>query len=202
MKRTLSQAKYPIIGFSHFALVSRCSIASCRKLACTFRRDTLRAVDVRIGSPKEIEMNRLLKNALLGLAVAATTLSVLPSAQAGDGWRRNNRYNHYNRYDSGDVVAAGVLGLAVGALAAGVAAAARPGYYYYDRVPAYGEPVYRERVYREGPVRAYQARTYARGLEPWSPEWYDYCESRYRSFNPRTGTFTGYDGVRRFCAGY
>ena len=78
---------------------------------------------------------------------------------------------------------------------------------YYDRVPVYGrpvyrEPVYRERLYREGPVRGTYARTYATGLEPWSPQWYDYCESRYRSFNPRTGTFTGYDGVRRFCAGY
>ena len=151
-------------------------------------------------------MNCLLKTALLGLAVTATTLSTLPSAQAGDGRYRNNRYNNYNRYDSGDLVAAGVLGLAVGALAAGVASATRPGY-YYDRVPVYGrpvyrEPVYRERLYREGPVRGTYARTYATGLEPWSPEWYDYCESRYRSFNPRTGTFTGYDGVRRFCAGY
>ena len=72
-------------------------------------------------------MNRLLKTALLGLAVTATTLSTLPSAQAGDGRYRNNRYNNYNRYDSGDLVAAGVLGLAVGALAAGVASATRPG---------------------------------------------------------------------------
>ncbi|PSJ60580.1 BA14K family protein [Kumtagia ephedrae] len=149
-------------------------------------------------------MNRLLKSAVLGLAVAATTLATLPAAQAGDGWRRH----HHNRYDSGDMVAAGVLGLAVGALAAGVATAPEPDYYepvYREPVPVYREPVYREPVYRERvrvyrevePARDYYA--YRGALEPWSPEWYDYCSSRYRSFNARTGTFTGYDGVKRFC---
>ena len=148
-------------------------------------------------------MNRLLKSAVLGLAVTATTLSALPAAQAGDGWRR------HHRYDSGDVAAAGVLGLAVGALAGAAAAAPGPDYYYDGPVyadPAYREPIYREyrepvRVYREvrpRPARVYEP-VYAGSLEPWSPEWYDYCESRYRSFNPRTGTFTGYDGERYFC---
>lgn len=37
------------------------------------------------------------------------------------------------------------------------------------------------------------------GLEPWSPEWYDYCEGKYRSFNPRTGYYTTYGGEQRFC---
>lgn len=37
------------------------------------------------------------------------------------------------------------------------------------------------------------------GPPPWSPDWYAYCSSRYRSFNPRTGYFMGYDGVPRFC---
>lgn len=36
-------------------------------------------------------------------------------------------------------------------------------------------------------------------LEPWTPEWYDYCASRYRSFNARTGYFTAYSGRKKFC---
>jgi hypothetical protein len=156
-------------------------------------------------------MNRLLKSAVFGLAVAATTLSALPAAQAGDGWRRHN-YNRYHGNSDGDLVAAGVLGLAVGALAAGVATAPQ----YYEPEPVYAEPVYREPVYRErvrvyrdvrprpAPDRGYYVEepevVYATGaLDPWSPEWYDYCEGRYRSFNPRTGTFTGYDGEAHFC---
>ena len=39
----------------------------------------------------------------------------------------------------------------------------------------------------------------AYSLEPWSAAWYDYCEARYRSFDPDTGTYTGYDGRTRFC---
>ncbi|MEI9413208.1 BA14K family protein [Mesorhizobium salmacidum] len=38
-----------------------------------------------------------------------------------------------------------------------------------------------------------------RYAEPWTHEWYVYCSYRYRSFNPRTGTFTGYDGEQYFC---
>jgi hypothetical protein len=37
------------------------------------------------------------------------------------------------------------------------------------------------------------------GLEPWTDEWYDYCESRYRSFNPETGMFLAYSGEYRLC---
>ena len=149
-------------------------------------------------------MSRLLKSAALGLAVAATTLTAIPAAQAGDGWRRHHHRHH--GHGSGDLVAAGVLGLAVGALAAGVATAAEPDYYVYEPEPVYREPVrvYREVRPRPRPVRDYYVSgpevVYAQGaLEPWTPAWYDYCESRYRSFNPSTGTFMGYDGQSHFC---
>ncbi len=155
-------------------------------------------------------MNRFLKTAVLGLAVAATTVATLPAAQAGD-WRRHDGWRHHNR--GGEAIAAGVLGLAVGALVAG-AANSRPDYYVDDygvarsygrpvyAEPVYGEPVYREPRVRPSPVRRYYEPqvVYAnRSIEPWSPAWYRYCESRYRSFNARTGTFVGYDGVARFC---
>lgn len=51
-----------------------------------------------------------------------------------------------------------------------------------------------------GQVRVRQAPARAQGRpEPWSPAWYDYCGSKYRSFNPKTGYFTTYGGDKKFC---
>lgn len=36
-------------------------------------------------------------------------------------------------------------------------------------------------------------------FEPWTARWRHDCERRYRSFNPRTGYYMGYDGRRHFC---
>jgi BA14K-like protein len=128
-------------------------------------------------------MNRFFKTAMLSVAVAATTLATLPVANAGDRyWRRGGYYHHHYHSDGGDLAVAGILGLAAGALAVGIAS--QP------------EPVY---AYRR-PIREYPATGYYGGaLEPWSPEWYDYCSDRYRSFSPRSGTFIGYDGREHFC---
>ncbi|WP_321339700.1 BA14K family protein [Breoghania sp.] len=60
----------------------------------------------------------------------------------------------------------------------------RPGYYY-----------------RRGPVappRYYRPRGYGRPV-PGTREWYAYCASKYRSFNPRTGLYLAYSGKYRRC---
>ncbi len=45
-----------------------------------------------------------------------------------------------------------------------------------------------------------QQRVYYRYRpRPWTPEWYDYCMSKYRSFNPETGYYRTYSGRYRFC---
>ncbi len=93
------------------------------------------------------------------------------------GYRNPRGYGRYRpyyshgryRYDDGAAVAAGVAGLAVGAILGGALAAPRQPAYVYAN-PA-----------------------------PWTPAWYRYCESRYRSFDPGSGTFLGYDGRRHFC---
>jgi hypothetical protein len=144
---------------------------------------------------RSTDMNRILKTSILSAAVAATTLVTLPAAQAGDHWRHSNRH-HYSRHSGGnDLAVAGLLGLAAGALVVGLSA----------REPAYREPVYapRPRPIRDYPItyrepEVVYADSYA-SMEPWTPEWYQYCSDRYRSFNARSGTFTGYDGLKHFC---
>lgn len=36
-------------------------------------------------------------------------------------------------------------------------------------------------------------------IQPWTNAWYRWCAERYRSFNPRTGTYRGLDGFDHFC---
>jgi hypothetical protein len=132
-------------------------------------------------------MKRFVTNLIAAVAVASTTLvAIAPTAHAGD------RYHHRDR--TGDFIAAGVIGLAAGALIAGAAQAQPRVYYEYAPEPVY-QP--RPRYVYERPRQVYyeQYVTY----EPWTREWYRYCSNRYRSFDPSSGTFMGYDGVRRFC---
>jgi hypothetical protein len=35
--------------------------------------------------------------------------------------------------------------------------------------------------------------------EPWTPEWFEYCENRYISFDPSDGTFQPNNGPRKLC---
>ena len=65
-------------------------------------------------------MNRIFKTAILGAALAATTLAPLPASNA-DEWRHRH-HGHHN----GDAIAAGVVGLAAGALIAGARSNPQP----------------------------------------------------------------------------
>ncbi|MTH96791.1 BA14K family protein [Roseibium sp. RKSG952] len=142
-------------------------------------------------------------------AVALSGALLLPAVQAAEagprdgpreGWyyyegphkpnkhrRHNKHHNKRKNNDVGAAVAAGVIGLAAGAIIAGAASkpayAAPPATAYYPPAPAPAPG------YVQGPA----------GYQPWSPAWYQYCSSKYRSFNPNTGTYTTYRGVQRFC---
>ena len=128
-------------------------------------------------------MNRIFKTAVLSAAVAATMLVALPAANA-DEWR------HHRHHGNGDAIAAGVLGLAAGALIGGALANDRPppdanryyddGYYndgYYDR----------EVRVRPAPVRRVSLRAAAPpGSSRCSAEAGDTPLSRPPAFRPIT----------------
>lgn len=136
------------------------------------------------------------KKLVLSAAVAATTLAAVP-ADAGDRWRDNRGYRSHHNSD-GDVVAAGILGLALGALAVGAIASSRD-------EPVVGNPLRhpRPRPHRDWETQDYPQVVvdddYEPAFEPWSRGWYRYCQQRYRSFDAQTGTYVGYDGRERFC---
>ena len=135
---------------------------------------------------KEPEHEPFYKAAILAFATVATIAAPMAGASARDrGWHGPRYHHHHGR--GGDAVAAGVIGLAAGALiGSALSQPAEP------RV-IYEEPIRDDRYYPHAPA------SYRGGLEPWSPEWRDYCSRRYRSFDQRSGTYRGYDGRDHFC---
>jgi Ni/Co efflux regulator RcnB len=79
------------------------------------------------------------------------------------GWRGGSRYYYRDNDNWGGAAAAGIIGLAAGAMIAN---------------------------------SANQPRYYSGG---YGGDYVSYCSNRYRSFNPRTGTYTGYDGYQHRC---
>ena len=93
-------------------------------------------------------------------------------------------------------IIAGVAGLAIGAIIAG--SQSKPQEVYVQPKPRV-RPLPRN-AFPDAPTN-YQPRviTYEGAFEPWTQNWADWCANRYRSFNISNGTYTGYDGVKRFC---
>jgi len=133
-------------------------------------------------------MKQLAKAIILSTALFATIAGPVTEAVARDyhhGYYRP-RYHHHG---GGNAVAAGVIGLATGAIIGSALSQTSqpPRVIYHTPAPIYYPPA-------PGAHRVYRG-----GLEPWSPGWYNYCSRKFRSFNPRTGTFRGYDGRNHFC---
>ncbi|HUW74754.1 MAG TPA: BA14K family protein [Methyloceanibacter sp.] len=136
-------------------------------------------------------MGKTTFTALIAALVGLFALTMAAPAEAGrghgNGWKgggggryvQNNYYGGrgYRRGGGYNALGAGLIGFGVGAI---VGSALTPRDVY---VAPPAQPVYRAGY----------------GPAPWTPDWYTYCYSRYRSFNPNTGTFVGYDGYEHFC---
>ncbi len=134
-------------------------------------------------------MKRLAQSLVLSATVAAATLVPVLEASAGERWReqRPRHPQHHHRHDAtGDLVAAGVLGLAIGIIAA-------------TTIQGSSTPVYPDTTYYPPAPHGGASVGYGGHIEPWTRDWYRYCSTRYRSFDPQRGTFRGYDGYDHFC---
>ncbi|MCY6379571.1 BA14K family protein [Hoeflea prorocentri] len=158
------------------------------------------------------------------LAVTAATLAPLSQSYAHDHGKRHY-HDHYGdrgwygpkprkhkrkrgpvvieRNNGDDAVLYGILGLAAGALITGALLSSPPPQRRYSPPPrAYNPPpsAYDRPSHDYYPPAPRPSPVYAEGkYEPWTDEWYRYCSQRYRSFNPATGNFRGYDGYDHFC---
>lgn len=109
-------------------------------------------------------------------ALALTTAVMLATAPAqAQRWHHRGGPYYYHHHDRnwGGAAAAGIAGLAAGAIIGGALSQPRyaPGY-----APGYAG-------YAAGPT----------------PNEVAYCQSKFKSYDPASGTYLGYDGVRHPC---
>ncbi|MEQ8482303.1 MAG: BA14K family protein [Hoeflea sp.] len=110
--------------------------------------------------------------------------------QGSQGYRHHRVPRHvYRGYrNHNDAAAAAIIGLGVGAIIGGAIANS------HNNSRVIHRPAPAPRPYRE-----HRVNSGGGGFEPWTKSWYRYCSNKYRSFNPSTGTFRGYDGRDHFC---
>lgn len=147
-------------------------------------------------------MKKIINSFVIAASIAAIGVTSVSTAHAHDIHVKHYHQKHVKRQHNGNnAVVWGIIGLAAGAIIAGsannhsshrrVIAPQRhyPGANHYPQAPRHS---YQQK-------RRYHHTQHAQGYEPWSRGWYQYCDNRYRSFNPQTGTFRGYDGKDHFC---
>lgn len=108
----------------------------------------------------------------VGTAVAATAALFLAAAPPALARDHHHRDYHHGYHHHGGNIGAGIAGFAAGAILGG-ALASQPHYYRRDYYGYDRAPAY-------GP----------------SVRW---CMRHYRSYDPRSGTYLGYDGHRHPC---
>ncbi len=147
-------------------------------------------------------MNRIAAAVLAAIVGITPVVAASSSAEAKD-WRQSYKNGrpmpppHYNNGTNWNGVGAGLAAGAALGLGAGLLlnrpppppppvyyAPRRPPVVYYAPAPAYYPPP-------PPPV-------YGRG---WTEAHIEWCLDRYRSYNPATNTFTGYDGYQHECRG-
>jgi hypothetical protein len=96
----------------------------------------------------------------------------------------------------------GGAALAAGAIIGGAVAASQPWYGYdYDYAPGYYNYGYDPSYYSYGYAPGGYSYGYAPGgyVSAAPDEDAAYCAQRYRSYDPASGTYLGYDGLRHPC---
>ena len=118
-------------------------------------------------------------------AAAVGTAFVLAAAPAQARWHGH----HGGGWHHGGGIGAGIAGFAAGALIGGAVAAGSGPYYGYG--PGYG--------YDYGPDYGYDYAPGSVVVERSGGGAEAYCEQRFRSYDPASGTYLGYDGLRHPC---
>ena len=124
-----------------------------------------------------------MKALCLTIALCLLSLPALAQGQGhggnGGNWQHrggNGWHGGYGRPSSSGGFLGGVIGGVVGGAIIDIF---RPPVVVYQPPVVVVQP-------RQGPVA-------------WTPDWFDYCQATYKSFDARSGYYRGYDGQDHFC---
>ncbi len=151
-------------------------------------------------------MPKMFKTAVMSAAIAATGLAAIPADAGPRRWHGDWPAATY-RDRTGDVVAAGIFGLAVGAIIASAIThsdqqATIDGNPYRHPRPSPDRDYFGQDYFPSAPQGAPQEAPLADSRiapQPWSSEWERWCFDHHRDFDPDTGTYTGANGNEYFC---
>jgi hypothetical protein len=132
----------------------------------------------------------------LTLAMAATAFAPTAEARNKHFYRHGHHGHHSGHHHGGfgGAFGAGIVGFAAGAALGSLAQRD----YYYDDAPRYyyQEPVY---SYAPAPVYVSPRAYYRQDRVVTGDSHFAACDARYRSYDPGSDTFMGYDGMRHRC---
>ena len=127
---------------------------------------------------------------LSDLAACTVLATAAPASAAPWGWHRGWHGGwHGGGWGWPGAIAAGVVG---GAVAAATSPLWAPGYYDYAPGYAYGPDYSYDYDYAPAPY-------VASGPVVAQNDDASYCASRFRSYDPASGTYLGFDGRRHSC---
>ncbi len=156
-------------------------------------------------------MNRV---AMAGIVLAAAAAAGTSTADASTARYCDSEARAYaNRHADGSGFVGGAVGGAItGAIIGGIVdggKGAGRGAAIGGGVGAVGGAIHESQAWQSAYNHAYRRCMQAAQRqpadagygrpEPWTDAWYDYCASKYRSFNPETGRYRTYSGKYRLC---
>ncbi|WP_375616079.1 MULTISPECIES: BA14K family protein [unclassified Bartonella] len=112
--------------------------------------------------------------------------------------RKKTKHRNIHIDNSGDALAMGVLGLATGTILGTVFKKPEQPQIVYQTAPQQ-MVVYQQIPQEQIIYEVQQTATYQPLQQSWESDWLQYCKKKYRSFNPKTGTFRDRNGVEHLC---
>ncbi|WP_375657739.1 MULTISPECIES: BA14K family protein [unclassified Bartonella] len=112
--------------------------------------------------------------------------------------RKKTKHSSININNSGEALAMGILALAAGALLSKILKKPEQPQVVYQTAPQHQivyQQVPQEQIIYETP----QTVEYEPVQQSWESDWLQYCKKKYRSFNPKTGTFRDRNGLEHVC---